>query len=137
MVRPRTSSAKPAMYLIWLVARPMSLRISCSGLPLSSESSRDSSSPRASIASAKASSAAARSWGSVERQLGAAADLVAGLEAERPGERSQIRVGVGDGLADPGVPGRPLALPGHPLLVHHVVEVEGVVRHHDHQRPLV
>ena len=41
-----TSSARPARYLIWLVASPMSLRISCSGLPLSSESSRASSSPR-------------------------------------------------------------------------------------------
>src|ERR1700728_2574564 len=235
MVRPRTSSARPAMYLIWLVASPMSLRISCNGLPLSSESSRDSSSPRASIASAKASSAAARCWGSVDRQPGAArfaaaaatstsrssqrgmrpmtllveglmtsrvapetaptrspstraglsvastgchylrmltafghrpycpalaaegrvavradpdvhqhtlagaggggrggqrggqrgpvADLLAGLEAERAGGRAQVRVRIGDGLADPGVLSRPLTLRGHSFLVHHVVEV--------------
>src|SRR5580704_8923182 len=50
----------------------MSLRISCSGLPLSRESSRASSSPRSATASAKAFSAAARSWASAVRQPGAA-----------------------------------------------------------------
>ena len=60
-----------------------------------------------------------------------------GRPAWKPSERANApRSGSGSVMAWPiqEFCGRPLALPRDPLLVHHVVEVEGVVRDHDQQR---
>src|SRR5690242_12427999 len=70
-------------------------------------------------------------------EVGAVADLGGGVQAEGAGQGGQVGLGVGDGLADPGVPGRALALGRDAFLVDDVVVEGGVVGDRDQERKLV
>src|SRR5205085_1955767 len=68
------------------------------------------------------------------QQFVRAADRAEPLRTLAARQGRQIRLGIGDALADPAIGGRPVALPRHAVLVQFVVEEGIVVRDDDEQR---